>query len=459
MKRINTAKAACESVKISTINSSSSASLTIQSEQISEPPTSSKSITSLKSSPLTSSTLKPLCEFKEKATSTCSPSSHESLTLATPRNSTPNTETPLQSVSSKCSSLQLRVPNSAPRPTESASIQRTACVRTACKRCKQNFNSNNKLHEHIRQHHARKSVKSSDLRVSAPDSTYKTVEKSAVSCSITSQFAPPTPSATPRSQISSAEMDSRPVSPKGSHLTIATHRIAPELTESASATCPLTPPPSPPWTPVRKHQESYTQKSYLTMNDLSRMFAGKPKPFGLPQHQNRPPSPQNPGICQPTPSAKPHLTIENLSEMFGGKARRNSLFQGQMNLSSREFSSGQSRITTYFKPTANQKPSISQSSKSSKPKSMDQHVSAESIRTASSRDPPEKSADLSYKLPDVSCTNSKPSAETSSFIFILLRLLPAFLIALAFVSALSAARMSCINAYGQAFSAIGRAVQ
>ena len=463
LKRINTAKATCKFVEIST---------------------SSKSITSLKSSPLTSSTLKPLCGFEEKSTSTHPPPSHESLIPTTSRNLISGTETPLQPVSPKRSSLQLRVPNSAPKPMESASIQRAVCARTTCKRCNQIFNSNNKLHEHIRQHHARKPVKSSDLRVPALESTFKVIEKPAAFCPpapLTPQSAPPTPPATPRSQISSAEMPSRPVSPKGSHLSIATLKITPKPVEKLPANCQLTPPPSPSRTPVRKHQDCHMQKSYLTMDDLSRMFTEKPRPFGLRPHQDRPYSPQSPDIrqssqpCSSTASKKPYLTIENLSEMFGEKSRRKGMFQGQKNVSSRGFSSGQSRITAYFKPTANQKVPISQISKSSKPKRLDQHMPAESIRTASSKGLPEKSANLPYKLPDVSCvrnrplqildsSESKPSkprtpAETPSFILVLLRLLPAFLLALAFVSAISATKMGCINAYGQAVSAIDRAIR
>ena len=312
----------------------------------------------------------------------------------------------------ECSDLQLRALNSTPKSLESTSIQQIACARAFCKRCKQSFNFNNKLHEHIRQHHARKPVKSSDLRALASGFTYKIAEKSAVTC-------PPAPhassisSATPRSQISSAELDSRSVPSRDSHLTIATHRIAPELAESASATCPLTSSSSSSWISVRKHQESNTQKSYLTMDDLSRMFAEKPKPFDLPQHQNRSSSPQNFDICQPTSSKKSYLIIENLFKMFGERFRRKSIFQDQKNVSSRGFSSEQLRITAYFKPTANQKLSISQDSESSKSKSLDQHMPAEFIRTNFSKCS-EKSAFLSYKMSDIFYTKPKVFLQSRS---------------------------------------------
>ena len=143
-------------------------------------------------------TVKATCEFVQKSTNTCSSFSYESLIFTTSRNLISNTETSLQSVSFKCSSLQLRVLNFASKSTKSTLIQRIVCVRTICKRCKQNFNFNNKFHEHICQHHARKSVKSSHFRDFTSESTYKIVEKSAISCSINSQFAFSISSATVR---------------------------------------------------------------------------------------------------------------------------------------------------------------------------------------------------------------------------------------------------------------------
>ena len=335
---------------------------------------------------------------------------------------------------------------------------------STCRRCNQTFNSNNKLHEHIRQHHARKPVKSPDLRAPTLKSACKIAEKPAVACSPAplTPHKPSTPPATPRNSNVWFSTTSEPVTaPTGSDLPIAPYKISPKPMESAVANCPLTPPPTPPHSPVRKHQESHIEKPYLAANDLSRMFAGKSRPFGLRQHHNRRPSQQGSGIRQ-SRSVKPHLTIENLFEMFDGKSRRKDLFQGQNNVSS-QAASGQLQITAYFKPTANQKASISQDSKSSKPKSLNQHMPAESIRIAFSRSLPEKSADLPYKWPDVSCrlksSNPNKTLETVSFISILLRLLPVFLLALAIVSAVSAAKTGCINAYRQAISAIDRAIQ
>ena len=329
---------------------------------------------------------------------------------------------------------------------------------TTCRRCNQTFDSNNKLHEHIREHHARKPVRSLNLRAPTPGLTYKTIEKPAgirPRAPLTLQ-KPPTPPATPRSQISSSETASRSVSSSGWNLPIATHKTTPNPVETASINGLLTPPATP--SPMLRKPAS---KPHLTVDDLFRMFRGNPRPFGLRQHHNRQTSPRSFGLRQPgrpcsTPSKRPHLTIENLFEMFDGKFRRKGLFQGQNNVSS-QASPGQMQITAYFKPRANQKPPINQASKGSKSKASKQHTPAESIRTAFSRSLPEKSANLPYKMPDVSCTHLKPPVEASSFISILLRLFPAFLLALALVSAISAVRMSCISAYQQAISAIGRA--
>ena len=233
--------------------------------------------------------------------------------------------------------------------TKSKSTKRS----TTCRRCNQIFNFNNKFHEHIRQHHARKSVKNSDLRVSALESAYKFVEKSTIICSLTSQFV--------------------------SSILFATRNL----------------------------HESHIQKSHFIMNDFSRMFAEKSDSFDLQRHQNRRFSSQNFDFRQSSrscfsTSTKSYLTIENLFEMFDEKIRRNSLFQNQKNVSSREFFSKQSRITIYFKFTVNQQSSINQNSKSSKSKRLKQHTFAKFIRIALL----EKSFISSYKMLDIFDFNS-----------------------------------------------------
>ncbi|KAG7008977.1 hypothetical protein G7Y79_00003g008450 [Physcia stellaris] len=294
------------------------------------------------------------------------------------------------------------------------------------------FNSKNKLHEHIREQRTQKSNTNSNLRSPTPESTYKTKEKPAVVCppappaplaplappapptppaTPTSIFepvspkcshlpiatsnitpkqaeiaamlatrgftpkraeiaafncplAPPTPPATPK-PISWPASISEPVSPKCSSLPIATHRTTPESMEKLPANS-LTPSASPPRTPVPKHQ-----KPYLTIDDLIRMFRGKPRPFGLRQHQKSLASPQSGGTRPPRQSRSPSMH--------------------------------QSRITSYFMPAANQKTPISQASKSPNPKSFQQHTPAEPFRPASAL--PEKSAFSPYKKPGISYTS------------------------------------------------------
>ena len=238
-------------------------------------------------------------------------------------------------------------------------------------------------------------VKSSDFRVFASESRYKIAEKSAVTCS-TASHASLTLFATSRSQIFSTKMSSRSVSFKDSHLSIATLKITSKSLKKLSINCSFISSLSSSRIFVRKHQELHMQKSYLTMNDLSRMFDEKFKSFDLQQHQNSALSSRSFDIRQ-FHSIKFYLTIENLFEMFNEKFRKKSLFQNQKNVSFREFFSEESRITIYFKSTINQKSSISQNSKSSKSKSLKQHTSAKFIRIALL----EKSFILFYKMSSI----------------------------------------------------------
>ena len=381
----------------------------------------------------------------------------------------------------ECSNLKKQALTFASKSMKRLSFQQTVCVRTICKRCKQNFNFNNKFHEHIRQHHARRTVKDSVLRVSTLEFAYKIVEKSADICSSVSQSASSISFATSRSQIFSAKIVSRSVSSSDSNLTIATFKITSKSMKKLSINCSLTSSLSSSRNSIRKHHEFHMQKSFLIMNDLSRMFNEKSKSFDLRAHQDRSYSSQSFDIrqssqsCFSIASKKSYLTIENLFEMFDEKFRKKSLFQSQKNVSSREFFSEQSRITIYFKSIVNQKSSISQNSKSSKSKNWNQHMFAKSIRIVFSKDLSERSINLLYKLSDVFCvkyrflqvldfsksksSKSRTSAETSFFILVLLRLLSIFLLAFAFVSIISAARMNCINVYEQVISIIDRAIQ
>lgn len=174
---------------------------------------------------------------------------------------------------------------STPISAESASIQQVVCVRAICKHCKQSFNLNNKLHEHIREHHARKPIKNSLFQATASRSTYNIDEKPSVACP-PAPLAPSSSSATPRSKRSSTKIASQFLLPKCSKLPIATYKFSPRSMKNVWAHCPPTPSPSSRM-PTPKHQESHIQKSYLTMDDLRRMFAGKPRPFDLRQNRYR----------------------------------------------------------------------------------------------------------------------------------------------------------------------------
>ena len=205
-----------------------------------------------------------------------------------------------------------------------------------------------------------------------PPTSPKTTTKFSISRPVTPPERPgnlPTPPVTPAAIA--------PTTPKRSRLSTPTPKPAPKRAETASVDCPLTPPATP-----RPRPRKSTSKPYLTIHDLVRMFRGKPRPFGLPQHQNRHPSPQSIGARQ-----------------------------------SRSSPTYQSRITAYFLPAANQKAPISQGLKSPNPRNFQQPTPAESIRPASAL--PEKSAFSPYKMAGISYTNrgswQSRSSSRSSF--------------------------------------------
>ena len=166
-----------------------------------------------------------------------------------------------------------------------------------CRRCKSKFDSNTKLHEHIRTRHAKKPKPASQQSmpptppVSPPQSVTSSPPTSPKLVAMSLATPPSETSsesssvATPRKPISWAEIASRPiVAPKPSRLPIATPKSVCKPLENARVACPPTPPRTP--TPSRP---------YLTVDDLFRLFAGKPSPFGLQRHQMRSFSPKAPG--------------------------------------------------------------------------------------------------------------------------------------------------------------------
>ena len=339
-----------------------------------------------------------------------------------------------------------------------------------CRRCNQIFNSNNKLHDHIRKHHARKSVKSLSSRASTSELTYKIIEKSA---SIDSSASFVSQKSFILSTSKSQKFWFSQIASTRSDFPIATYKINSKSMKSAVVVSSLSFSFTSSHSSVRKHQESHIQKFYLIANDLSRMFVEKSRSFDLRQHHNSHFFQQNFDIRQSC-SIKSDLTIESLFEMFDEKFRRKSLFQDQNNVFFQS-SSDQTRIIVYFKSRVNQKPSISQNSKNSKSKSLNQHMSAESIRIVYSINLSEKSINLLYISADVFCVRNRflqtlsfsksksskfrISAEISFLIFVFLHFFSVFFFVFAIVSAVSAATMNCINVYEQAISTIDRVIQ
>ena len=72
-------------------------------------------------------------------------------------------------ISSTSSNLSIAIINIASQSMKSASNQEATCVRMICKLCKRNFNFNNELYEHIRNHEVLKLVKNSHLSINAVD--------------------------------------------------------------------------------------------------------------------------------------------------------------------------------------------------------------------------------------------------------------------------------------------------
>ena len=267
----------------------------------------------------------------------------------------------------------------------------TACQKAVCKQCAEAFESKNKLHEHIRQHHVKPSKevvkdasgRSSDReedKISPTISSTTSPTTSPTTSSTTSTSTPPTtPKTTPKFSISrpvtpperprnpptplAIPAAMAPLTPNRSSLPLPTLKSIPKRVETASTTCPL---PTPPATPSKLRKS--ISKPHLTIDDLVRMFREKLRPFDLPQHQNRRSSSQCSGARQ----------------------------------------SYQSRITAYFLPAANQKPPISQGLKSPKSKSFQQHTSAESLSLYRSA-LPEKSVFSSYKMADIFYISLQPT--------------------------------------------------
>ena len=254
------------------------------------------------------------------------------------------------------------------------------CKKVVCKQCDEAFESNNKFHEHVRQHHAAKKIikiasrrsfnrekDKSSTTISTPNSltsptSFKTTTKFSISRSVTLSERSRNSST---SLVTSAAIAS--ATPKRSRLSLSTFKLTSKSAKTASV-CSLTSLATSP-SMLRK-----PQKSHLTIDDLIRMFREKSRSFDLTQHQNR------------------HLFSRSPRTLY------------------------QSRIIAYFLPAVYQKTPITQSLKSSKSKSFQQHTPAKPLplyRLALS----EKSTFSSYKMTGISYI-SLQSTFSSRFSFL-----------------------------------------
>ena len=261
-------------------------------------------------------------------------------------------------------------------------IQKVICFKVVCKRCEEVFDSKNKFHEHIRQHHATKKMNKLVSRrnfnrekdkISTISSTISQTTSSIISSTTTSKFSKfRSVTSSEWSRIASFAFSSislvifatsknifwtrivftSVISSKRSRFSIFSSKIVSKRVKIASITCS-----SISLATFSSWFRESISKFYFTIDDLIRMFREKFKSFDLSQHQNRRVSSQSFDVC----SSIIH----------------------------------QSRIIVYFLFAINQKTSISQNLKNSKSKSFQQHTFAKSIRFASALS--KKSTLSSYK--------------------------------------------------------------
>ena len=260
------------------------------------------------------------------------------------------------------------------------------CQKVVCKQCEKIFDSKNKLHEHIRQHHvksAKEVVKDASRRSfnREKDKSSTTISqtitifsskltKTTTKISISRSVTPPERSEnSPTSLVTSATSkqlfwsriaSTSVISSRRSRLSLSTFNIVSKRVKITSTTCSLTS------FATSSSRLRKLQKSHLTIDDLIRMFAEKSRSFDLSQHQDRRTSSQSIDARQ-----------------------------------SRSSSTYQSRIIAYFLSAVNQKTSISQDLKSSKSKTFQQRTLAELISLCRSV-LSEKSVFSSYKKSDFS---------------------------------------------------------
>ena len=223
---------------------------------------------------------------------------------------------------------------------EEARIAKAKAEAFACRRCPAKYPSNTKLHEHVRNHHAKK-PKPAISSVATPPSTPPQ--------SIVALPPTPPPSTPPHSVASLSDIPNPVTTPKPQQTIVA---------------LPDTPPPTPPHSvtsPPRTPKRVTSPKPSSTATKSSLLSDSAPE--FVPQHSESasPTPPYKPAAMRPTPPSnstsktpsKPHLTIEDLHRMFAEKNMRAKLFASQNS----PFSPGvsaprQARITSYFLPAS-----------------------------------------------------------------------------------------------------------
>ncbi|KAG7002006.1 hypothetical protein G7Y79_00029g063020 [Physcia stellaris] len=252
---------------------------------------------------------------------------------------------------------------------EQARIAKEKAEAFACRRCPAKFPSNTKLHQHVQDHHQKKPAKpASEIAMpSSNESTKSTPSESAVT----------TPPATPPSINPYKLCNTKETNILGRNSLTPSH-----CTEAFASPSPYT--------------KTSTKYRGDRTNNVPAYSAAYP-PGPVPKHQHQ----------------KPYLTIDDLFEMFAEKRTISGPLHTRKTKSFPKVSH-QSKITSYFRPTTNQGPSISQGSKTPNPRSFQQHTPAESNRTKS-RPPAQNVSEKSAVLPCKSSTFSRlPSSEISS---------------------------------------------
>ena len=249
-----------------------------------------------------------------------------------------------------------------------------------CKHCEQGFDSNNKLHEHVRLNHSKTSAKTLGQRFAEGGSKHINLPvTSAPVMALTSPpVIPPISSTTSRSMSASA---------RSSHLSNAMVQ--------AQAACPKTPPAGPPTTstnlaapapdlglaqdhkppttPGPKASLVRSKSDYpITPPTTSRSTSAIPEPSHQPITMVKAPvncpltppptRPQTPVISHQK-SPKSYMTMEDLFAMFAGKRSRKSL--DYIHKRMRSPMPGQAKITSYFKPAGQPNPTSANSFKPS----------------------------------------------------------------------------------------------